>query len=566
MRASRQLRTVGLVLTVLGAAGAVLGIGVSILIWKTVPILTVGTHGMLPPSFQSDVLAVLFAYAGMIAMVVAAVGWVLRLAGALAYLAPLAVALGACAFSFFSMSEATAPSLPLLVPLATGYFTSLGLAVWIEKLSLATAPARAGTTLIRLGTLPGQALVTALVALVASIASYEWGLHFPSESVRTIREMVGRYQASVQDVAPPGSSNAGEVAPADGGGTSVASVSLGQAPRRHRLPNECMASDRIGEFCGSVTSVAIAPGGTQFAAASAISSGHVLSLWDRASGTRVWHSDVDVASDPYQAVEFSPDGRFLAFHSRWTGVLLSAVDGKVIRAIPLCGQPVQTQRWPPPRLALTFSPDSKGLLVGGDGLCVTDAETGNVTRRFAVGICVGAEQLRYSDDGSHLATLCNGRLRLWNARSLEPIAALASGMRSDPKRAEPNPGSVEAFQFSLDGKRILTRGADLYLWDVPAMQEVRRIPIPTFVSGLSAVGVNAPIDLSPDGTLAILGGQSGVHVFDAGTGQQRKVLLPGGRVSALAVARDGSFTVVGVADAVVPLRPSLELLTRRDLE
>jgi WD40 repeat protein len=570
MSAARQLRILGLILMVSGAIGAVAGIGTGILLWKTVPIRTVGAHGMLPESLHSDLFAVLAVDVGAAAAVAAACGWALRAENLLAELCALAVGLGACVFAVFATTSAWLPSPPVLAPLVGGYFIGLAFTAWRERRKREGGRADDATT-VR-GRLRRQALGTLMIAALVSGGSFAWAKAHPSELAQVFEQARERRESAAPAVSatPPGASASGA--------TPVVAPRAAQSPRGDSADyvsddawHACAKADHLDQFCGGATSLAVEPRGLQLASASLASggAGHVISLWERRSGARLWSVTVPVKEDPYQTLVFSPDGRFLAFHNRWEATLLSAEHGDIVRSIERCGEPGKNYPWPPPNIAVAFSPNSKELIVGGDGLCETKADTGDLVRRFAVHVCYATEGLAYSADGSQLASLCGLQLTFWNAKSLEPAGELPHGMRSDPKHVEPNPGNVEAFRLSRDGKTILTRNGDftgkhgLWLWNAATLHEIYVTSVPFF-------GAPSPLELLPDGKTALIGGQTagkpGLHVLDASTGQERKVVLEDTSVMALAMPVDASFFLVGRRASYPSKRPSIVTLTPADLE
>jgi hypothetical protein len=111
---------------------------------------------------------------------------------------------------------------------------------------------------------------------------------------------------------------------------------------------------------------------------------------------------------------------------------------------------------------------------------------------------------------------------------------------------------------------MLTRSNDgkqtLWLWHAATMREIHVTDLP-FLFGIGT----PPIVLLPDGRTALVGAK-GVHVIDASTGVERKVVLGDATVAALAASFDADFLIAGLGAASPSTRPSFVTLARSDLE
>jgi WD40 repeat protein len=160
---------------------------------------------------------------------------------------------------------------------------------------------------------------------------------------------------------------------------------------------------------------------------------------------------------------------------------------------------------------VVFSPDGKHLLTTEPGfpLCVRDAATGKVLRRFAA--CANPAVVQYSPDGAVLAVgSAGGVVQLFDART---------GRRTGQCKAPPMT-TVESVGF-LPGNRALAAGTafqTLRLWDVPSGHE--RTPGAGHLASVSAVA------FSRDGKRLLSAGGDGVRVVALAGGKEVGLIEP----------------------------------------
>jgi WD40 repeat protein len=196
-----------------------------------------------------------------------------------------------------------------------------------------------------------------------------------------------------------------------------------------------------------------------------------------------------LGSSKFCCVAFSPDGRFVAggdvstptSTSRGRLHLWDVATGKAIHVVYGHGDLVR---------AVAFSPDSKTVATGSDGVRLWDVSTGVQVRRF------------------------------------------------------PHGRSIDAIAFTPDGKAMAAAGQGAVVWEVATGKELLRTAAGDFVSGLA---------VSPDGRLLATGGRDKiVRLWDLATGTEL-VALTGhlGVVHVLAFTPDGKHLASGSADTTI---------------
>ena len=139
------------------------------------------------------------------------------------------------------------------------------------------------------------------------------------------------------------------------------------------------------------------------------------------------------------------------------------------------------------------------------------------------------QSIAWSKDGRVLASSsADGALRLWDAATRQPLAALRD-------RATP----VLKMYFSDDASRLVlhTSGPDAEIWHVP-----RR----ALLSTLSGVNDSNVVKLSPDGKRLAVGRSRRVELWDVDSGAKLAPLSCGiAQVTALAFSSDGTRLAAG---------------------
>lgn len=276
----------------------------------------------------------------------------------------------------------------------------------------------------------------------------------------------------------------------------------------------------VGERLTTVTgaSVAFSPDGRMLAATLSLervsegrlAKGAVL-LWD--TGTHRLLAQLPTPS-PF-SVAFSPDGRTVA----WAG------EGGIALWDVRTGQPLRLPEDPFTKdvARVSFSPDGRALVLGGDILVLWDIEArAPLGERLsdAPGVVMAS-----SPDGQILASGDKtAGLALWDTRNRKLLTTLLPGR------------SVSGVTFSPDGRMLaaVSQG-ELVLWDLGDLGAFRQLePLP----GESSVNAVA---YSPDrGTLALAGYEGeGVTLADATSRTPLGTPLTSNAVSNVAFSSDG---------------------------
>jgi serine/threonine-protein kinase len=257
---------------------------------------------------------------------------------------------------------------------------------------------------------------------------------------------------------------------------------------------------------------------------------------------------------PVAGFTIGPDGRLAAAADGLAVYVWDVASGRLVRR--LAGPTVLPQ-------AVAFAPDGRHVYLGGRAkvLQVWDAEEGKWLRDFP-GLASTIHAVAVAPDGRRVYTASgevevedgkpvfrDGRpvyrdcvVRAWDAATGQELYRFAG--HADP---------VLQLSLSADGRRALSRsGLRLCLWDTDAGKEIQ---------GLAAAGRHGSITtavLCPDGRQALLGTfDQGLMLWDAEADRPvRRFEGAVGRVSAVAVSRDGSRALSGshVLDAGAPTR------------
>lgn len=243
---------------------------------------------------------------------------------------------------------------------------------------------------------------------------------------------------------------------------------------------------------GWVRAIAVSPDGSTIASASDDGD---LRFWN--PDLRREFARVSVGHGTLVAVEYSPDGRFIALtYLDGTVQLRDSSSGAVVREWTSQG------RW---GTSLAFDSAGKTLVVGNEdgSVRVWDVSTGE-ERSVMLGHSARVNSVRFSPDGSVIASASrDGDVRLWSA-SAGPEVQRLSGHATD----------VFAVLFSPDGQRVLSGSRDqsVIVWDVRTGSRVATLTgHGQYVTCLA---------LSPDATRLAAGSWFGeivlfdVHTFD----------------------------------------------------
>jgi WD40 repeat protein/serine/threonine protein kinase len=289
-----------------------------------------------------------------------------------------------------------------------------------------------------------------------------------------------------------------------------------------------------------VRSMAVSPDGRWIASAG---NGPLVKVWDAATGQVSF--DFPGHSAPVFAVAWHPDGRRIATAGsvgRQHAVKVwNASDGRVQLEFSVGrGTPLG------PYQAVAFSPDGRYLVTGQleGAVQVWDARTGQPVRTLAT----HDREIRgvvFSRDGQHLASASgDGKVMLWDATRLdqkqEPRLILQARV----------PGPSVNVAFSSDGRRLATgsEGNTVKIWDVEKGGEALMT-----LHGHSKEVYAVAFSPDDDGRWVASGGEDGkAKIWDSRSG---KLVITfhghSGVVSSLAFSPDGERLYSGSRDTTV---------------
>jgi WD40 repeat protein len=239
------------------------------------------------------------------------------------------------------------------------------------------------------------------------------------------------------------------------------------------------------------------PDGRRIASAGSAGRLHAVKVWDARTGAEAYAipAGPEHFAVPFQAVAFSPDGRYL-------------VTGKVNGAV---------QVWD-----------------AGSGRAVATLGT---HRREVRGVA-------FSPDGRHLASAsAEGTVNVWDATRLgeaqEPRLTLRARV----------PGMTLSLAFSPDGRRLATVGEEntVKIWDLEQGRELRAL------RGHTGEAYTVAFSPDPGGRWVAAGGEdSTVRVWDSRTGVLVHTFRGHtGLVSSVAFSPDGKRLISGSRDKTV---------------
>lgn len=216
-----------------------------------------------------------------------------------------------------------------------------------------------------------------------------------------------------------------------------------------------------------------------------------IHLWDLKAETKVKSWSVGVER-PAGTLDFSPDGRLLAFASR------RSLSGGSLRLWQIPSGELK-QTWSPPEDPFSsiedarFTPDGKKIFIPISGIDIYDVATEAVERNFEL----NGSTLRFSSDGSLLVGSSYGTIHLYKWPSQEELRSW------QPHRSNGN------FALSSDNTLLATCG-----WEDP------RVKVWNIESG----EVELQIDQAdPKGVLFVAISQSGEWLLTIGKDDQLKV-------------------------------------------
>jgi WD40 repeat protein len=291
-----------------------------------------------------------------------------------------------------------------------------------------------------------------------------------------------------------------------------------------------------------------------------------LKIWEVANSKLLAELEVLVDERPHPttlstpqyahvaSVAFSPDGRMVAAGSR--GLVRVWDLGKVLGSstshsgantpsarLVLPKPPADTQ-------AAAFSADGRRLAVGGADctIKVYDAQTGEELLALKTARGFGVQDLAFAPDGSSLAAIAGGGTYRW---------AIPSGKELNVF----SPGSARLrgmVRFTPDGKKLVARAGDLYVWDLSNGHEVGKFKV------VSGWGWGGNSEIAPDGkSVTVVTTQGEVQQVDLAEGKELRLLeISSSPWGAFAVSPDGRLAAVnGVSLWDLSANKEVELAT-----
>jgi WD40 repeat protein/serine/threonine protein kinase len=210
-----------------------------------------------------------------------------------------------------------------------------------------------------------------------------------------------------------------------------------------------------------------------------------LRRWDVATGAVLQELGTRGAS---KTIALSPDGRLLAIGG-WndSGGLVCLWDQSKATTRPT------TLRIPGQVSVLTFSPDSKTLVIGMGGPVATRWNV-SVDPPQKLGDLAGGMQATFASDGKTLATAEWGIIRLLDTTTWQPT-----------NKSFAHNGYITGLRYTSDQRALISAGQDrtILRWDLPGGATTRPTTAPTTFPARLVIGAhNAPItsiSVSPDG-------------------------------------------------------------------
>ena len=242
-------------------------------------------------------------------------------------------------------------------------------------------------------------------------------------------------------------------------------------------------------------------------------------------------TDKFIGKGSVQAIQFSPDGRWLAIGTTALLELYEAETHQLSRTIEMNVD------------ALEFSPDGSEMLVAaGDLLHRINSATGQAVETLTGGE-YPVSDLAYSPDGKQIASIdVRGVVRLW-----ERHQKAFTFRRIHPRWED------YALLFSPDGEQLIVGAYDVEIWNIDTVKLVDRFLTSSPVTSLT---------LHPDGTQLAIGTEEGqIKFWSLQTSNQTGMIdgndveVEGFRekieVDSLAFSPSGQMLIVGFHDSVI---------------
>lgn len=278
---------------------------------------------------------------------------------------------------------------------------------------------------------------------------------------------------------------------------------------------------------GKIKSLAISPDGKILVSGC---TDKTIQVWDLKSGKAIRTLSENIGE--VSSVAISPDGNFLAVgsceHPKGNVKVWELATGKLLHTLLGHQKPVNF---------VIISPDGKILASGSNKIKIWNLHKGDRICTLWHAFAVHAAAI--SSDGTILASASSdGKIRLWNPRTGEPLRTLSG-----------HKGDVYCVAISPNGDTLLSGGGDrtIKMWELDSGKLLH-----TFTGHVEEV---KSIALSPDGCVLFSGGADNtVRIWCLQSGELLQTLTEHtGTVNAIAVSPDGKFIASGSSDRTIKI-------------
>jgi len=297
----------------------------------------------------------------------------------------------------------------------------------------------------------------------------------------------------------------------------------------------------------SITSLAVAPSGKVLATASM---DHTFRLWELPSGRELRSPGQGLY--PVEAVQFSPDGRYLAAvtHGGKKVGIWNTAGTKLLQQI----EASQLQF-----TGCAFAPDSKALALGVLGqsrsVQMWDPATGKLLR--TVGSSgpeegwTGVTCVAFSPDGRFVAAGVMdfvSNIRVWDLATGKEHCQMREPITDKEEPIGRPILGVCSLAFSADGRQLVSasRKGRVWLWDVVSAKPLQRLDDE---AERPFVPWDSHLALSRDGKTLAVAGSDGIQLLETATRKRRRMVPAKGSAKVAAFSPDGRFLTTAGNDA-----------------
>ena len=282
---------------------------------------------------------------------------------------------------------------------------------------------------------------------------------------------------------------------------------------------------------------------------------NTVRLWDANTGTHI--KTLTGYTSAVNSVSFSPDGSTIA-SGNWDNTvrLWDADTGRHIKTLKGHIDSVWSVSFSPDGNTIASGSSTLGGTIGirsgtwGKTVFLWDVNTGKYIDTL-IGHPDHASSVRFSPDGSTIASGGDHTVRLWDANTRRHIDTLIG-----------HTGEVYNVSFSPDGNTIASGSDDdtVRLWDANTRRHIK-----TLTGHTSAVN---SVNFSPDGsTIASGSDDDTVRLWDANTGRHIKTLTGHTeQVNSISFSPDGNTIATGSGDNTVRLWDLWNVNTSRNIK